>query len=403
MNEHRRVLPYGRQCLDQSDMRAVLDVLESNALTTGPMVEEFERALAQRLGGASVAVVSSGTAALHLAAMAAGLQAGDTVVVPAITFVAAANVSRLLGADVIFADVNADTGLMGPDDLEAAIQRAGKPVRLAFPTHLNGQVANMPALAEVAARHGTILIEDACHALGAQMQSSGEEWTPVGASRHSAMTVFSFHPVKTIAMGEGGAISTADPLLAKRLKQLRSHGITRDTQEFTTPEALNADGRAHPWFYEVVEPALNYRASDIHCALGVSQLTKLDQFLAARNKLMDRYRTRVSTYAPILRTLAPADACRPGWHLAVALIDFSAAGVERDEVMRSLQEAGIGTQVHYIPLYIHPAYRHGHGHQKLAGAEAYYSRALSLPLFVGMCEDDVDYVVASLAKALRLE
>ena len=396
-------LPYGRHSVDEDDIAAVAAVLRGDWLTTGPTVRAFEQALARRVGAADAVSCSSGTAALHLAALALGLGEGDVAVVPAITFLATANAVRFVGAEVAFADVDPETGLMGPQHVEAALaQVGGGRARAVFPVHLAGQTADPVGLRALADRHGLAVVEDACHALGTRYRGApGDADVPVGACRHADMAVFSFHPVKTIAMGEGGAVTAADPDRAARVRRLACHGMVRDPACFVQPElAVAPDGSPNPWYYEMPEIGFNYRASDIHCALALSQLNKLDRFVAERRSLADLYRRALEPLAPLVRPLGRVPGSTPGWHLCVALVDFAAAGVSRDAVMRHLREAGIGTQVHYIPVHLQPYYRRRYGTRHLPGAESYYRRTLSLPLFPGMTADDVTYVVATLAEAL---
>ena len=399
-----QLLPYGRQTIEEDDVAAVAAVLHSDWLTCGPVVEQFEEAFARKVGAAEAVVCSSGTAALHLAGLALDLAPGDAVVVPAITFAATANAQRYCGAEVVFADVDPDTGLMTAGHLAAAVARAGhaglRPKAVA-PVHLNGQVCDMPGLAACAADLGLCMVEDACHALGAQYRVEDGRRLRVGACGHAAMTVFSLHPVKTATMGEGGVVTTNDRLIAKRLRRLRTHGITRDPDAFVSPErAFDADGGLNPWYSELQELGLNYRASDIHCALGLSQLGKLDRFVNARRGLMGCYDDRLAGMAPLVTPVARAPGCSPAWHLAVALIDFAAAGIGRGLLMRRLAAYGIGTQVHYLPLHWQPYYQKRYGTRRLPGAEAYYARCLSLPLFPAMSSDDVDRVVDALVSCL---
>ncbi len=394
-----RMLPYGRQSIDDSDIAAVAAVLRGDFLTTGPAVPAFEEKFAEAVGAPHAIACSSGTAALHIAAVAAGLGPGTAAIVPAVTFLATANAPRLAGAEIVFADVDPDSGLMRAGDMEDAIERAarsGLDVRAALPVHLGGQTVDLEAIAAVAAREGLCLIEDACHAIGTRYGGH-----TVGSGAHSAMTAFSFHPVKTIAMGEGGAVTTRDAALAERLRRLRNHGMVRDATAFECEEqAFGADGQPNPWYYEMPEIGLNYRASDIHCALGLSQLSRLPQFVAKRRDLVARYDALLSaTNLPVRRTSVRegVDAC---WHLYAVLIDFAVAGRDRSSVMKALGELGVGTQVHYIPLHLQPYYRRRYGALSLPGAERYYAGCLSLPLFPQMEASDVDRVVASLAEVL---
>jgi len=390
------MLPYGRQSIDETDIRAVTRVLEGDWLTTGPAVEAFERAFAEKVGAAHAIACSSGTAALHLALEALWLVEHDRVVVPAISFLATANAVRFLGGEVVFADVDAQTGLMTPAHAEAALKRADGHVRAMLPVHLAGQCADMAGLGALARRDGLKLVEDACHALGA-FETSGETHAPVGACRHSDMAAFSFHPVKTITTGEGGMVTCQNGDAAERLGRMRNHGMSRDERAFQNA-ALAFEGETpNPWYYEMEEIGFNYRLSDIHAALGLSQLARLDGFVAKRRGLVAAYERELADLAPAIVPLGRAPGCEPAWHLFVALIDFDQVGASRAQVMRALGEKGIGAQVHYIPLYQQPYYRQRYGRQKLPGAEAYYARCLSLPLFTDMEEGDV----ARVAQALK--
>lgn len=394
------MLPYGRHVIDDDDVAAVAAVLKSPALTGGPAVEEFERALAALTGAAEAVACSSGTSALHLAVLGLGLKPGDQVIVPSLTFLATANCARYVGADVIFADVDPSTGLITSDTFRDAIAR-GAPgrVKAAIPVHLNGQACDMRALRDIAAQHGIALIEDACHALGTTYP--GNDTTPVGACRESVAACFSFHPVKTVAMGEGGAVTTNDPVLAATMRRLRGHGMERTPQDSSVPEfALAPDGTPNPWFYEMNEVGWNYRASDIHCALGSSQMKKLPRFLARRRELVALYDAALKPLAPLVRPLARTGGA-VGWHLYVVLIDFAAAGKDRASVMRALAERGVGTQVHYFPVHLQPYYQRLYGRTALPGAESYYSRCLSLPLFPAMDDADVPRVVEALGQVLH--
>lgn len=389
-------LPYGRQCIGDDDIAAVATVLRGDYLTTGPAVQEFETALAARTGAAHAVSCANGTAALHMAALALDIGPGDGVVVPTLTFLATANAVRLAGGEVVFADVDPATGLMNAGHLEDALARMGslRP-RAVFPVHLNGQCVDMAAVSELARRHDLAIVEDACHALG-----STQNGQPTGACAFSDMAVFSFHPVKTVAMGEGGAVTCRDPALAARLRSLRGHGMTREPSAFLDQaQAFDADGEANPWYYEMHEVGLNYRASDIACALGSSQLAKLDRFLATRAKLVAAYDAMLAPLAPLVRPVGRARWSDPAWHIYVVHIDFAALGKSRKAVAQALRAQGIGTQVHYLPVSRQPYYRSRYGKADLPGADAYYDACLTLPLFVGMTEDDVTRVAAAL-KAL---
>lgn len=387
-------LPYGRQTLDDDDVAAVVEALKSDYLTTGPRVAAFEAAVATASDAAHAAACSSGTAALHLSALALRIGPGASVIVPAVTFAATANVVRHVGAEVVFADVDPDTGLMTPETLSAALEAGGDAVCAVYPVHLAGQCADMAALGALARARGLAVVEDAAHALGAADIAGA----PVGACPHSDVAIFSFHPVKTATTGEGGAVTTQDDELDRRVRLLRNHGMERAPDAFLSRNlGFASDGSPNPWYYEIAELGFNYRLTDIQCALGLSQLSKLERFVAHRAALVARYRTALAPLAPVVRAMPQVPGCRPAWHLFVALIDFAAAGVDRATVMRRLAERGIGSQVHYMPLHLHPYYRERYGALSLPGAEGYYARALSLPLFPAMADADVDRVVGALA------
>jgi len=389
------VLPYGRHAIDEDDIAAVAAALRGDWLTTGPIVRTFEAALARRTAAGHAVSCTNGTAALHLACLAADLGPGDAAIVPAITFAATANAARLVGGEVVFADVDADTGLMTAPHLEAAIAQAidrGLRPKMVLPVHLGGQCVDMAAISEVARAHELAITEDACHAIGTVIRNDGGSEIPVGACAHGDMAIFSFHPVKTITCGEGGAITTQSDALAERLRRLRGHGIVRDESLFEDRVEAFEQAVVNPWYYEMIELGLNYRLSDINCALALSQLQKLDRFVVIRRALTALYDARLATLAPVLRRAALPPGIIPAWHLYSVLIDFEAAEITRGQFMRALETAGIRTQVHYIPVPRHPYYRRRYGDAALPGADAYYRRTLSLPLYVGMTGTDVERV-----------
>lgn len=388
-------LPYGRQCIEDDDIAAVAAVLRSDFLTCGPAVAAFEADFAAKAGARHAVACANGTAGLHLAMLALGIGPADKVVVPTLTFLATANAARYVCADVLFADVDPATGLMGAAELDRAMVAAGSAgARAVAPVHLNGQCADPERLAKAARFHGLRIVEDACHSLGGTYRTAAGETIPIGSCRHSDMTVFSMHPVKAIAMGEGGVVTTNDDGLARRLRFFRGHGMVHDSAAFTEAgQAFAADGSPNPWYYEMPEPGFNYRASDIHCALGRSQLAKLDRFVAARRALVAEYDRLLTPLAPVVRPIAREPGCDAAWHLYVVQIDFAAARIARASLMRRLRERGIGTQVHYLPVHRQPYYRRRHGDVALPGADRYYERALSLPLFPAMSVRDVRRVV----------
>jgi UDP-4-amino-4,6-dideoxy-N-acetyl-beta-L-altrosamine transaminase len=396
-------LPYGRHFLEQDDRDAVMEVLRGDWLTTGPVVGEFEHALAKRCGAAHAVSCSNGTAALHIACLTLGLGSEDTAIVPAITFLATANAARIAGAEVVFADVDPDSGLMGAPQLAAAIDRTkalGRRPSVVLPVHLGGQCADLATIERVARDNGMAVIEDACHALGTIYQGAGLAPTTIGACAHSDLTVFSFHAVKTITAGEGGAVMARTDEAARRLRQWRNHGVVRDADRFEDEDAAFDGSSVNPWYYEMPEIGFNYRISDINCALALSQLRKLDRFAATRRALVQHYDRRLAALAPTVRPIERNAACAPVWHLYSVLVDFARIGITRSRLMRALSERGIGSQVHYIPVHRQPYYRRRYGETSLPGADAYYRRTLSLPLFAGMTTNDVDRVVDALADVL---
>jgi UDP-4-amino-4,6-dideoxy-N-acetyl-beta-L-altrosamine transaminase len=395
-----RVLPYGRQVIEEDDIAAVAEAMRGELLTTGPYVGRFETQLATTVGAAHAVVCANGTAALHMAARALDIGPGSKIIVPAITFLATASAPHLAGAEIVFADVDSASGLMKPEHLEDALNRAGR-ADAVFNVHLNGQCGDIDAIATIARAHGARIVDDACHALGTGYVSDDGFVTSIGANRFADLSVFSFHPVKAIAMGEGGAVTTNDPELAKRLILARNHGMTRDPQNFTNVEdAFDEDGVPNAWYYELVEPEFNWRANDIQCALGLSQLGKLGRFVARRRALAAAYDAKLSVLAPLVRPVARTRRCLPAWHLYAVCMDFEAIGMSRAKLMRRLAQQGVGTQVHYYPVYRQPYYAQMHDAGPLPGADLYYARALSLPLFASMTEDDVTFVVEALAGCL---
>ncbi len=393
--------PYGCQNISRADIQEVVAALGGELLTGGRLLVDFERALANRFGAKHAVACSSGTAALHLASLTLGLTQSDAVIVPAITFLATANCIRYVGAEVIFADVDHETGLMTADSLAEAIDKARAlqfVPRAVIPVHYAGQVA---CIGDVAKAHNLVVVEDAAHAIGSTYQSYNS-YRPVGDCYSSAMTVFSFHPVKTITTGEGGAVLTNDEGLAVRLKNLRNHGMNRDPQKFQNLEqAFSSDGHANSWYYEMPELGFNYRLSDIQAALGISQLRRLNQFLSRRSHIVRLYDDLFNDLIPIATPLRKLPNCEPGWHLYVLLVEFEKTNTSRVTLMRRLAEQGIGTQVHYLPVYRQPYYERRYGAIRLTGAEAFYRRAISLPLFPALDDDDAREIAKSVMFALR--
>jgi dTDP-4-amino-4,6-dideoxygalactose transaminase len=292
--------------------------------------------------------------------------------------------------------------LMRACDLEAALKRAPD-ARAVFPVHYAGQCCDMEAIAAVARLRGMHVVEDAAHALGTAWVSEDGALLPVGANAHCDLTIFSFHPVKTVAMGEGGAVTANDPALIARLKQARNHGITREANAFVRSDAaFDETGAANPWYYELETPGFNFRISDVNCALGLSQLAKLDRFVARRRTLTAIYDEVLRPLSPLVKPLKRDPRSLAAWHLYAVRIDFKAVNVSRAALMRALATEGIGTQVHYIPVHRQPYYAARYGVQHLPGADAYYAATLSLPLFPGMQDADAERVAAAVTRHLGL-
>lgn len=399
-----KVLPYGKQHISDGDIQAVVAVLKSDRLTQGPTVAAFEEKLAEYIKAPMALACANGTAALHLAMLAARVGEGDEVVTTPNTFLSSANCARFVGAEVRFADIDTATGLMDPDSLAKVLQADRvKKIRVVIPVHFGGQPVDLACIHTLAKAHGALVVDDACHALGAEYEYENQAYR-LGGSPHSDMTVFSFHPVKHVAMGEGGAIATANAELATRLCRLRNHAMQKD--DFAQPEmAFSLDGNVNPWYYEMQELGFNYRVTDIQAALGISQLKRLPWSLERRGRIAALYRQLMndSFENDVVHPLALLPNRKHAYHLFVVQIDFERLGVCRAAVMNSLREAGIGTQVHYIPIHLQPYYRKRYGTAPgdFPRAEAYYAKALSLPMYPDLTDEDCERVIRELKTALE--
>lgn len=365
-------IPYGRQQLETDDIDAVIAVLQSDWLTTGPLVERFETSLAAATGTEYAVSVCNGTAALHAAMHALDIGDGDEVIVPPLTFAATANAVLYQGGTPVFADVDPQTLLL---DAASVASRITSRTRAVVAVDYAGQPCDYDALRKITDQHGLHLISDACHSLGATWRGQ-----PCGAQ--ADLTVFSFHPVKPITTGEGGAIVTNDASLARRMRTFRNHGITTDHGQ---------RAKIGGWHYEMVELGFNYRLTDLQCALGLTQLGKLRDFIGRRRQIARRYNEAFAN-EPLVRPLGVHPAAGHGYHLYVVRIP------QRDRVFKALREAGIGANIHYIPVHYHPYYRQRLGTSEglCPNAEAAYGEILSLPIFTGLSQQDQDRVVATL-------
>jgi len=380
MPVRKTLLPYGRQAITEEDIGAVVETLRSDWLTTGPKIPEFEEKIAERVGAKYAVSFSSGTAALHGAAFAAGLKPGDEAITSPMTFAATANCVLYQGATPIFADVSKDT--LNLDPRQVAL-RITPHTRAILPVDYSGHPADMDAFMQLADRHGLVVIEDACHALGAEYDGR-----PVGSVAH--MTVFSFHPVKHLTTGEGGLVATDDPTLAETLRRFRNHGISSDARQ------RQAEGQ---WFYELVLLGFNYRLTDIACALGIEQLKRLDANLKRRREIAAFYSRE---FRQVREVVPPAirENVTPAWHLYPIRLELSRLSVDRGRVFRALRAENIGVNVHYVPVHLHPYYRDRFGHKpgEFPIAEDGYDRLISLPMFHGMRDEDAEDVVHAVKK-----
>ena len=384
------MIPYGRQDIQQSDIDAVLEVLTSDFLTQGPKVPAFEQAVADKVGARHALAVNSATSALHIACLALGLGEGDWLWTTPVTFVASANCGLYCGAKVDFVDIDPRTYNLCPQALEAKLEQADKEGRLpkvVVAVHLCGQPCDMQALHALSQRYGFKLIEDASHAIGGQYQNDY-----IGNGRYSDITVFSFHPVKIITTAEGGMAMTNDDTLAERMNLLRSHGVTRDPALMTH----EADG---PWYYQQVDLGFNYRMTELQAALGVSQMARLDDYVARRNALADRYDDLLAELPVTIPWQHPDS--YSGRHLYVIRLDLERITTRHRQVFESLREQGIGVNLHYIPVHTQPYYQQmGFQQGDFPLAEAYYAEAISLPMFPTMSEAEQDQVIMALKHCL---
>jgi perosamine synthetase len=377
------MIPYSRQSIDEDDIQAVIDVLRSDWLTTGPKIVEFEEAVANYVGAKYAIAVSSGTAALHCAMYALGIGPGDEVIVPPITFAATVNCVAFQRGAPVFVDVDPETLLIDPEKVEEKITEKSRAI---ITVDYTGHPCDYDHLNDIANKHNLTLVADSCHALGAEYKGK-----KVGGL--ADMNIFSFHPVKHIATGEGGMVTTDNENLATRMRLFRNHGITTGYQD---REQLGS------WFYEMVDLGYNYRITDIQCALGLSQLKKLPKFLKRRREIA-KYYDKAFANIPEIISLSVSPDVLHAYHLYVVKVDYKALGVNRNELFQLLRKKGIGVNVHYIPVYRHPYYQNKLGHKKdlCPVTEKAFKQILSLPIFPAMRQDDVESVIKYVIQLIR--
>ena len=377
----KKYIPYGKQWIDDEDIKAVVEVLKSDYLTTGPKIEEFEEKFAAYVGAKYAVAVSNGTAALHAACFAAGIGPGDEVITTPLTFAASANCVLYQGGKPVFADIDPETYNISVEEIKKKITNKTAAV---IPVHFTGQACDMEEIYEIARENNLIVIEDAAHALGATYK--GEK---IGNCRFSDMTVFSFHPVKHITTGEGGMITTNDKELYEKLKLFRTHGITKEPDRYIrkTDES---------WYHEQQFLGYNYRMTDIQAALGISQLKKSDEFLKRRREIARIYNQKLAEIEWIKLPYQETDR-ESSWHLYVIQVDEEKLGKSRKDVFNYLRSKGIGVQVHYIPVYWHPYYQElGYGKGLCKVAESIYKLIISLPIYPALNDEDVNYIIEQL-------
>ena len=381
-------LPYGRQTIDDLDIQAVIDVLNADYITQGPKVQEFEEALSKYVGAKYAVVCNSGTSALHIACQALGLSKGGNLVTTPITFLATANCAQFVGADTKFVDIDPKTFCMSVNKLEKLLSK--EKIEVVVPIHMAGHSADMQDIYNLKIKYGFHIIEDSCHALGGVYRE-----TKVGSCKFSDMSTFSFHPVKHITTAEGGAVTTNDKELYKKLLRFRNHGMYKISEEFVNNKlAYDDKGLPNIWYYEISEVGHNYRITDIQCAIGISQLKKNNSFIESRRNIANIYNDGFKDN-PHINTPIEFNNIKHVYHLYTIIVDFDKIGKNRNQVMKELKEEMIGTQVLYIPIHLQPYYAKKYNFKQgdFHLSEKYYDGCLSIPMYPTLTKSEIDYII----------
>jgi len=400
----KKYFPYGHQWIDDSDIKEVVKVLKSDFITQGPKVEKFENLISQYTRAKYCVAVSSGTAALHLASLAIGIKHNDEVITSPLSFIATSNCIIYAGGFPKFVDINNESFNIDPLQIKNYLENQRKNVvKGIIPVHFAGLPCEIEIISKIAKKYNLFIIEDACHAFGAEWKDSSGKWQKVGSCSHSDMTVFSFHPVKHITTGEGGAITTNNIELYKKLLSLRNHGIIKNPEEYIniasaySKSPISNDKFLNTWYYEMQNLGFNYRITDFQCVLGISQLKKINKFIEARQNISKNY-TKILKNLDTLKFQKKYPQFKNAYHLFILLIDFEKQKISKPQFIDLLRKKGIGTQVHYIPIYRHPFYQKilNISPKGFPNAENYYKQAISIPIYASLLLKDSDYIAKNI-------
>lgn len=393
----KRFLPYSRQNIDRNDIKSIVEVLKSDFITQGPNINKFEKEFAKYVGAKYAVCCATGTAALHLACLALGINSKSRVLTSAITFVASANCAEFLGASIVFADIDEETNCMSIIDLEKKLKK--QKIDLVIPVHLAGHSADMKKIYQLKKKYKFKIIEDSCHALGGKYNGY-----KIGSCKFSDISTFSFHPVKPITTGEGGMITTNNKKIYEKLKLLRTHGIHKDPNYFTNKElAFDKLRVPNKWYYEMSHLGYNYRLTDIQATLGSSQLAKLEKFTRKRNQIAKNYLKNLKTNNLITLPLTKTDVYH-AFHLFTILIDFDKIKKTRNQVIEDLASFNIGSQVLYIPVYYQPYYKKKYNYdpEDFPNASKYYRKALSIPIFYDLKKTEQNFIIKKIHEIINI-